>query len=179
MKESVEVLITEKEISDRINETAAKINADYAGKSIHLISVLKGGVFFTCELAKRLTVPVTIDFMSVSSYGSGTSSSGVVKIVKDLDEPVEGKNVLVCEDIVDSGRTLSYLMELLKQRNPASLKLCTLLDKPDRRVTDISADYCAFVVPDKFIVGYGLDYDQRYRNLPFIGVIEFSDEITE
>lgn len=178
MREKVEVLITEKEITRKIDEIAARVNKDYEGKSVHLICVLKGGVFFTCELAKRLKVPVTVDFMSVSSYGSGTTSSGVVKIIKDLDESIEGKNVLVCEDIIDSGRTLSYLMELLGHRNPADLKLCTLLDKPDRRVTEITADYCCFTIPDKFIVGYGLDYDQRYRNLPFIGVIEFSDDET-
>ena len=126
-----------------------------------------------CELAKRITVPVSFDFMSVSSYGGDTKSSGVVKIVKDLDDSLAGKDVLVVEDIIDSGRTLSYLLELLKDRKPNSLKLCTLLDKPDRRVVDVNIDYTAFQVPDKFVVGYGLDYDQKYRNLPYIGVVEF------
>ena len=126
-----------------------------------------------CELAKRITVPVSMDFMSVSSYGSDTKSSGVVKIVKDLDEPLQGKEVIVVEDIVDSGRTLSYLLEMLRDRKPASLKLCTLLDKPDRRVVEVPVDYTAFRIPDEFVVGYGLDYDQRYRNLPYIGIVKF------
>ena len=143
---------------------------------MHLICVLKGSVFFTCELAKRITVPVTMDFMSCSSYGNDTKSSGVVKIVKDLDEPLEGKNVLVVEDIIDSGRTLSYLLDILEKRNPKSMRLCTLLDKPDRRVKDVTVDYTCFEIPDEFVVGYGLDYAQKYRNLPFIGVVEFVDE---
>ncbi len=126
-----------------------------------------------CELAKRITVPVYLDFMSVSSYGSETKSSGVVKIVKDLDAPLAGKDVIVVEDIVDTGHTLSYLLEMLKGREPASLKLCTLLDKPDRREVEVPVDYTGFVIPDKFIVGYGLDYDQKYRNLPYIGTVEF------
>lgn len=126
-----------------------------------------------CELAKRITVPVSLDFMSVSSYGSETKSSGVVKIIKDLDEPLVGKDVIVVEDIVDSGRTLSYLMDMLKDRKPASLRLCTLLDKPERRVVDVHVDYTGFQIPDKFVVGYGLDYDQKYRNLPYIGLVEF------
>ena len=150
-----------------------QISRDYAGKQIHLICVLKGGSFFMCELAKRITTDVSLDFMSVSSYGSDTKSSGVVKIVKDLDESIQGKDVLVVEDIIDSGRTLSYLMEMLRDRKPASLKLCTLLDKPDRRVVDVDVDYTGFQIPDEFVVGYGLDYDQRYRNLPYIGVISF------
>lgn len=137
-----------------------------------MICVLKGGVFFTCELAKRLTIPVSMDFMSVSSYGADTKSSGVVKIVKDLDEGIEGKNVLVVEDIIDSGRTLSYLLEYLRNRNPKSLKLCTLLDKPERRVVEVNVDYTCFDIPDEFVVGYGLDYAQKYRNLPYIGVVE-------
>ena len=137
-----------------------------------LISVLKGGAFFTCELAKRITIPVTLDFMSVSSYGDEKSSSGVVKIVKDLDESIEGRHVMVVEDIVDSGRTLSYLMKMLRERKPASLALCTLLDKPSRRTHEVHVDYTGFEVPDVFIVGYGLDYAQKYRNLPYIGVVE-------
>ena len=143
-------------------------------KEVHLICILKGGVFFTCELAKRLTVPVSMDFMSVSSYGSGTESSGVVRIVKDLDESIAGKNVLIVEDIIDSGRTLAYLIEILKQRNPESIHLCTLLDKPERRVKkQVKVDYTCFEIPDEFVVGFGLDYDQKYRNLPYIGVVEF------
>ena len=153
---------------------AAMINRDYAGKEVHLICILKGGVFFTCELAKRLTVPVSMDFMSVSSYGSVTESSGVVRIVKDLDESIAGKNVLIVEDIIDSGRTLAYLIEILKQRNPESIHLCTLLDKPERRVKkQVKVDYTCFEIPDEFVVGFGLDYDQKYRNLPYIGVVEF------
>ena len=173
MAEHVKVLLSEKEVDDRIQAIGEQISRDYAGKQVHLICVLKGGSFFLCELAKRITVPVSLDFMSVSSYGSETKSSGVVKIIKDLDEPIKGKDVLVIEDIVDSGRTLSYLMEMLKDRGPASLKLCTLLDKPDRRVIDVPGDYTGFEIPDEFVVGYGLDYDQRYRNLPYIGVISF------
>lgn len=165
--------MTEQEVNARIKEIGAQISRDYAGKKVHLVCVLKGGSFFMCELAKRITVPVSIDFMSVSSYGGDTASSGVVRIVKDLDEPLEGRDVIVVEDIVDSGRTLSYLMELLKDRGPASLKLCTLLDKPDRRVVEVKVDYTGYRIPDKFVVGYGLDYDQKYRNLPYIGVIEF------
>ena len=173
MAEHVKVLLSEKEVDDRIQAIGEQISRDYAGKQVHLICVLKGGSFFLCELAKRITVPVSLDFMSVSSYGSETKSSGVVKIIKDLDEPIKGKDVLVIEDIVESGRTLSYLMEMLKDRGPASLKLCTLLDKPDRRVIDVPVDYTGFEIPDEFVVGYGLDYDQRYRNLPYIGVISF------
>ena len=171
--ENIRVMISEEDVNKRIAEMGAQISRDYAGKQVHLICVLKGGSFFLCELAKRITVPVSLDFMSVSSYGSETKSSGVVKIIKDLDEPIKGKDVLVIEDIVDSGRTLSYLMEMLKDRGPASLKLCTLLDKPDRRVIDVPVDYTGFEIPDEFVVGYGLDYDQRYRNLPYIGVISF------
>ena len=173
MAEHVKVLLSEKEVDDRIQAIGEQISRDYAGKQVHLICVLKGGSFFLCELAKRITVPVSLDFMSVSSYGSETKSSGVVKIIKDLDEPIKGKDVLVIEDIVDSGRTLSYLMEMLKDRGPASLKLCTLLDKPDRRVIDVPVDYTGFEIPDEFVVGYGLDYDQRYRNLLYICVSSF------
>lgn len=172
MSESVRVLIDENAVDQRIAELGAQISKDYAGKQVHLICVLKGGVFFMCELAKRITVPVSMDFMSVSSYGNDTKSSGVVKIVKDLDEPIEGKDVLIVEDIIDSGRTLSYLIEILKNRNPKSLHLCTMLDKPERRVKKVDVDYTAFDIPDEFVVGYGLDYAQRYRNLPYIGVVE-------
>ena len=172
MAESIKVLVPEEEVDARIRALGEQISKDYEGKQIHLICVLKGGVFFMCELAKRITVPVSLDFMSVSSYGAGTVSSGVVRIIKDLDEPLERKNVLIVEDIIDSGRTLSYLIEILKKRNPASIRLCTLLDKPERRVTDVKVDYVAFNIPDEFVVGYGLDYAQKYRNLPFIGVVE-------
>ncbi len=174
MAEKIEVLISEEEVNARIREMGEEISRDYAGEEVHLISVLKGGAFITTELAKRITVPVSLDFMYVSSY-SGTESTGIVKIVKDLDEAINGKNVIVVEDIMDTGRTLRYLLELLKDRHPKSLKLCTLLDKPDRRVTEVQADYTGFVVPDKFIVGYGLDYNQKYRNLPFVGVLSFEE----
>lgn len=174
MAESVRTLLSEEEVDKRIEELGAEISRDYAGQTVHMVCVLKGASFFMCELAKRITVPVTIDFMSASSYGSSTKSSGVVKIVKDLDEPLKDKNVLVVEDIVDSGRTLSYLLKMLGDRGPASIKLCTLLDKPERRVTDVKVDYTGFEIPDEFVVGYGLDYDQRYRNLPYIGVVEFN-----
>ncbi len=174
MAEHVRVLISEDEVNSRIRAMAEEITRDYAGKQIHMICVLKGGSFFMCELEKRITTQVSIDFMSVSSYGSDTKSSGVVKIVKDLDESIQGKDVLVVEDIVDSGRTLSYLMEMLRDRGPASLRLCTLLDKPDRRVVDVDVNYTGFQIPDAYVVGYGLDYDQRYRNLPYIGVVEFN-----
>ena len=174
MAENVRILLKEEEVDKRIAEVAAMINRDYAGKEVHLICILQGGVFFTCERAKRLTVPVSMDFMSVSSYGSGTESSGVVRIVKDLDESIAGKNVLIVEDIIDSGRTLAYLIEILKQRNPESIHLCTLLDKPERRVKkQVKVDYTCFEIPDEFVVGFGLDYDQKYRNLPYIGVVEF------
>lgn len=175
MAEHVRVLLTEEEVDKRIQEIGETISKAYEGKQVHLVCVLKGGSFFMCELAKRITVPVSLDFMSVASYGSDTKSSGVVKIVKDLDESIKGKDVLVVEDIVDSGRTLSYLLEMLRDRGPASLKLCTLLDKPDRRVIDVTVDYTGFQIPDEFVVGYGLDYDQKYRNLPYIGIVEFED----
>ena len=172
MREEVKVFIEEEKLNARIREIAEQINEDYAGKKIHLVCILKGSVFFTCELAKYIKVPVTMDFMSVSSYGDGTSSSGVVRIVKDLDEPLEGKDVLVVEDIIDSGRTLYYLMEILSKRNPKSMRLCTLLDKPERRVKDVKVDYVGFNIPDEFVVGYGLDYAQKYRNLPYITWLE-------
>ena len=173
MADKIRVLLTEEEVDRRIGEIAEQISKDYAGQEVHLICILKGGVFFTCELAKRLTVPVTMDFMSVSSYGGGTESSGIVKLVKDLDESLEGKNVLIVEDIIDSGRTLAYLIDVLNQRKPAEIRLCTLLDKPERRVRkQVKVDYVCFTIPDEFVVGYGLDYDQKYRNLPYIGVVE-------
>lgn len=176
MSEKIRVMISEDDVDKKIKEIGERISRDYAGKEIHLICVLKGGVFFMCELAKRITVPVSLDFMSVSSYGDDTKSSGVVRIVKDLDQPLEGKEVLIVEDIIDSGRTLSYLIEILKGRNPNSVRLCTLLDKPERRVRKVDVDYCCFEIPDEFVVGYGLDYAQKYRNLPYIGVVELGEE---
>lgn len=172
MSERIRVLLSEQQVDQRIQEIGEKISRDYEGRNVHLVCVLKGGTFFMCELAKRITIPVSIDFMSVSSYGNETKSSGVVRIVKDLDEPLKDKHVIVVEDIVDSGRTLSYLLNILKERGPASLSLCTLLDKPDRRVVDVAVDYTGFEIPDEFVVGYGLDYAQKYRNLPYIGVVE-------
>lgn len=173
MSERVRELISEAEVEAKIAELGAQISKDYEGESVFLLCILKGGVFFTTELAKRITVPVSLDFMSVSSYGAETESSGVVRIIKDLDTSIEGKNVLVVEDIIDTGRTLAYLLENLKQRRPKTLKLCALLDKPERRVSDVAVDYTGFQIPDEFVVGYGMDYDQKYRNLPFIGVVEF------
>ena len=172
MAETIRVLIPEEKVDQRIEELGKKISEDYAGRQIHMICILKGGVFFMCELAKRITVPVSLDFMCVGSYGDGTKSSGVVRIAKDLDESIEDKEVLIVEDIVDSGNTLYYLMDVLRKRNPSSIRLCTLLDKPDRRVKDVKADYLGFEIPDEFVVGYGLDYAQKYRNLPYIGVVE-------
>ena len=172
MAEKIKVLITEEEVDARIRELGEKISKEYEGKQIHLICVLKGGVFFMCELAKRITVPVSMDFMCVGSYGDGTKSSGVVRLAKDLDESIENKEVLIVEDIIDSGRTLHYLIPVLKQRNPASIRLCALLNKPDRREVEVQIDYLGFDIPDEFVVGYGLDYAQKYRNLPFIGVVE-------
>lgn len=174
MSYDIRVLLTEEEVDKRVFEIASQINKDYEGKEVHLICILKGGALFMCELAKRLTVPVSFDFMSVSSYGSGTESSGNVKIIKDLDESIEGKEVLIVEDIIDSGRTLKHLKEMLFERGPKSMKICTLLDKPSRRVEKVvKVDYTCFEIPDEFVVGYGLDYDQKYRNLPYIGVVEF------
>lgn len=173
MMDKIRVLISEEEVEARICEIAAQINKDYEGKSVHLLCILKGSVMFMSELAKRITVPVTMDFMSCSSYGSGTVSKGIVKLAKDLDEPIEGRDVILVEDIIDSGNTLSYLIEILGSRKPASLRLCTLLDKPSRRVHhEVKVDYTGFEIDDLFVVGYGLDYDQKYRNLPYIGVIE-------
>lgn len=175
MAEKIKVLISEEEVDARIRELGEKISKEYEGKQIHLICVLKGGVFFMCELAKRITVPVPMDFMCVGSYGDGTKSSGVVRLAKDLDESIENKEVLIVEDIIDSGNTLYYLMDVLRQRKPASLRLCTLLDKPDRRVKDVHVDWTGFEIPDEFVVGYGLDYAQKYRNLPYIGVVEVAE----
>ena len=176
MKETVRILIPEDKVDERIAQLGAQISQDYAGKQVHLVGILKGSIFFICELAKRISVPVTLDFMSVSSYGSGTKSNRIVKMIKDLDEPIEGKDVLIVEDIIDSGRTLSYLLKNLSSRKPASIRLCTMLDKPERREVDVEVDYQGFIIPDEFVVGYGLDYDQRYRNLPYIGVLSLTKE---
>lgn len=175
MAEKIRVMYSEEEVSARIRELAEQINHDYEGKEIHIIGILRGGSYFMCELSKRITVPVTIDFMSASSYGMSTSSSGHVKIVKDLEESILGRHVIVVEDIIDTGRTLSHLLKMLEERGPASLKLCTLLDKPDRRVVEVKIDYNGYTIPDEFVVGYGLDYAQKYRNLPYIGVVEFEE----
>ena len=172
MADKIRVLLNEEEVDKRIKEVADQINKDYEGKAVHLICILKGGVFFTCELAKRLTVPVTLDFMSVSSYGSGVKTSGVVKIVKDLDADLAGKDLLIVEDILDTGMTLHYLKQLLQDRNPNSIRIATLLDKPERRRAAVRADYVGYQVPDEFVVGYGLDYDEKYRNLPYVGILK-------
>lgn len=172
MAETIKVFISEADVDARVEELGKQISKEYEGKTVHLVCILKGSVMFMSELAKRITVPVTMDFMQVSSYGDGTASSGIVRISKDLDETLEGKDVIVIEDIIDSGRTLYYLLDVLGQRKPASLKLCTLLDKPDRRVRDVKVDYVGFEIPDEFVVGYGLDYAQKYRNLPYIGIVE-------
>lgn len=172
MADRIRVMITEEELDKRISELGSQISADYEGESIFLVCILKGAAMFACELAKRITVPVTMDFMATSSYGSGTVSSGEVKIKKDLDLPMEGRNVLIVEDIIDSGNTLNFLSQLFRDRNAKSVKMCTMLDKPDRREVDVDVDYTGFTIPDEFVVGFGLDYDQKYRNLPYIGVIE-------
>ena len=176
MREVIKELISEEKVNDRIKELGAQITKDYAGKTVHLVCILKGACFFMCELAKRIEVPVSMDFMTVSSYGSGTKSTGVVRIRKDLDDPIKDLDVLIVEDIVDSGRTLYYLTDIFKDRGCASVRTCTLLDKPERRVVDLDVDYTGFVIPDQFVVGYGMDYDQKYRDLPFIGVVSFEED---
>ena len=164
------VLFSEEQLAQRVKEIAARIDADYAGKEPLLVSVLRGSFVFMADLVRQITLPCTVDFMAVSSYGSGTTSSGQVKIIKDLSEPIEGRDVLVVEDILDSGNTLSYLLKLLEARHPASIRLCTLLDKPERRTKPVAVQYTGFTIPDEFVVGYGLDYDEKYRNLPYIGI---------
>lgn len=174
----IEEMISEEEVNNRIRELGEQITKDYAGRSVRLVCILRGAVFFMCELAKRIELPVTFDFMSVSSYGSKTTSSGIVRIIKDLEEPLKGKDIIVVEDIIDSGRTLHFLQELFRTREAASVRLCTLLDKPSRRAPeiDITVDYLGFQVPDAFVVGWGMDFDQRYRNLPYIGVIKETEK---
>lgn len=169
--DQIKVMLSEEEVDAKICELAQTISKDYEGKELHLIVILKGSVFFACELAKRITVPVTMDFMSVSSYGNGMVSAGKITVNKELDEDIMGKHVMIVEDIVDSGNTLFHLKNLLQARDPESLKIITLLDKPDRRVAEVETDYCGFQIPDEFVVGYGLDYAQKYRNLPYIGVV--------
>lgn len=171
MEYHIEEMIPEEKIDARICELAEQISGDYAGKELHLVIILKGSVFFACELAKRITVPVTMDFISVSSYGDGMVSAGNITVKKELDEDITGKEILIIEDIVDSGRTLYHLKKLLLGRSPENLKIVTLLDKPDCRVNEVQVDYCGFEIPDKFVVGYGLDYAQKYRNLRYIGVV--------
>ena len=177
MEYSIEKMISEEEVNNRIRELGEQITKDYEGKSVRLVCILRGAVFFMCELAKRIDRPVSFDFMSVSSYGSRTTSSGIVRIIKDLEDPLTNEDVIIVEDIIDSGRTLSFLKELFRSRGAASIRVCTLLDKPSRRAPEINinVDYKGFEVPDKFVVGWGMDYDQRYRNLPYIGVITAQD----
>lgn len=166
-----EVLISEEQLAAKVAELGARISKDYEGKRLIILGVLKGSVVFMTDLLRQITIPVEMDFMAVSSYGSGTKTSGVVKILKDLDRLIQGYHVLIVEDILDSGMTLSYLTELLRDRNPASIRIATLLDKPDRRKVDIKPDYVGFRIPDEFVVGYGLDYAELYRNLPYVGVL--------
>ncbi|MCI9458512.1 MAG: hypoxanthine phosphoribosyltransferase [Oscillospiraceae bacterium] len=168
----LKVLITEEELRECVKKLGEQISRDYQGKNLLMVSVLKGSVVFMSDLMRSITIPALIDFMSVSSYGSGVKTSGVVKIIKDLDQQLEGKDLLIVEDILDSGMTLSYLSQLLRARNPRSIRIATLLDKPERRTADIQADYYGFRVPDAFVVGYGLDYSEKYRNLPYIGVLK-------
>ncbi|MBQ8731272.1 MAG: hypoxanthine phosphoribosyltransferase [Oscillospiraceae bacterium] len=173
MRNDIErILVTEEELAAKVAEIGAKITEDYAGKDLLLVSVLKGSVVFMADLMRAVNLPIEIDFMAVSSYGSGVKTSGVVKILKDLDVDVAGRHILLVEDILDSGMTLQYIMEMLSQRGAADIKICTLLDKPERRKVNIQADYFGFVIPDKFVVGYGLDYDETYRNIPYVGVLK-------
>lgn len=166
-----QILLTQDQLAQKVAEMGAQITQDYRGKNLMVISVLKGSVIFLGELIRHINLPLVMDFMAVSSYGAGVKTSGVVKIIKDLDLSVEGYDLLIVEDILDSGMTLSYLTELLWDRKPNSIKVATLLDKPERRQTDMKADYLGFVIPDEFVVGYGLDYNEQYRNLPYVGVL--------
>jgi hypoxanthine phosphoribosyltransferase len=170
-----EILVQPDELQHRIRELGAEISRDYAGRDLLLIGVLKGAVFFLADLMRRIEVPCEVDFMAVSSYGSSTDSSGVVRILKDLDAPLEGRDVLIVEDIVDSGLTLQYLMRTLQTRGPASLAVCALLTKPERRKAEVPARYVGFEIPDKFAIGYGLDYAERYRNLPYVATLSLGD----
>lgn len=176
MKEEISVLIKEEDLKARVKELAGQINHDYEGKELHLVCILKGSVFFTCELAKYIKVPVTIDFMGVSSYGDETTSSGSITINQELTMSIEGREVLVIEDIVDSGRTLAYLAHILEKRNPASLRICTLLDKPECRVSEVDIAYTGFTIQNQYVVGFGLDYAQKYRNFPYIGELKMKED---
>lgn len=167
-----EILLSEEQLHGKVKEMGARISEDYRDKNLLMVSILKGSAVFMADLMREITVPARIDFMSVSSYGSGVKSSGVVKIVKDLDIPLAGYDLLIVEDILDSGLTLHYIIDILRARHPKSVKICTLLDKPERRQVDVKTDYYGFHIPDEFVVGYGLDYDEKYRNLPFIGVLK-------
>ena len=173
MHQDVErILFTQGELERRIAQLGEQITADYEGKKVAVASVLRGSYIFMADLTRAIQLPITVDFMAVSSYGAGTISSGQVEIKKDLSDPIEGKELLIVEDILDSGNTLYYLMDVLRARKPSSIRICTLLDKPERRVKPIAADYVGFQIPDAFVVGYGLDYDERYRNLPYIGILK-------
>lgn len=173
MHEHVEsILYSEEQLRQRVKELGAQITADYAGKEPVLASVLRGSYIFMADLTRAIDLPVTVDFMAVSSYGAGTKSSGQVEIKKDLSDSIEGRDLIIVDDILDSGNTLFYLMEILKARKPASIRICTLMDKPDRRTQPIVADYVGFTIPDAFVVGYGLDYDEKYRNLPYVGILK-------
>ncbi len=175
MKNDIDrILVSEEQLREMNKQIGEQISKDYQGRELLLVGILKGSAVFMTDLMRNIDIPMSIDFMYVSSYGSGTTTSGVVKIVKDLDENIEGKHVLICEDILDSGVTLSYLLDVLKQRNPASLRLCALLNKPERHKVDVKLDYKGFDIPDEFVVGYGLDYDQKYRNLPYVGILKRS-----
>jgi len=175
MREEISVLLSEEEINRRLDEMAQQINEEYKGRPIHVIGILKGCVFFVCELTKRLTMPVTVDFMIVSSY-KGTETTGQINIKKDADYPIGGQDVIVMEDIIDSGITMSSLIPMLKTRNPKSIKLAAMLSKPSRREVDVDIDYLGYEIEDKFVVGFGLDYDEKYRNLPYIGAVEFVND---
>jgi hypoxanthine phosphoribosyltransferase len=166
-----EILLTEDKIQARVAELGAQLNADYAGLEPVLISVLKGSIVFLADLVRSMELPLSIDIMEVSSYGAATETSGQVRILKDLSNPIEGRHVIVVEDIIDTGLTLNYLLRYLREKGPASLRICCLLDKPARRLTEIPIDYVGFTIPDRFVVGYGLDYGERYRNLPYVGVL--------
>lgn len=168
----LKVLYTEEQLAKKVQELGGQISKDYEGKNVLLVALLKGAVVFMADLMRSITIPVAIDFMAVSSYGSGTKTTGVVKIIKDLDLDLSGRHVLIVEDILDSGMTLSYISQLLEDRHPESIRICALLNKPDRRVADIKADYVGFDIPDEFVVGYGLDFDEQYRNLPYVGVLK-------
>lgn len=169
---NISIYLTEEEINKRIRELGREITEKFKGEAVYIVCILKGSVYFATELTKRIDLPMQIDFMKVSSYGSATKSSGVINVQQDISGNVEGKNVIIVEDIIDTGNTLHRLIELFKSRNPKTISLCTLLDKPERRQVEVNVDYVGFPIPDKFVVGYGLDVDEKYRNLPYIGIIE-------